>query len=619
MSEENVLQQENSKGGVKTGYVVFIAVLAAVIAGALLPAKARMVDMLWIVSISVTAAVVLTSIIGRDGGELGGLTILVHCCAIFHILAAVATARLIIKYNTAGDVVEFFGSLASLGSALTIIIVVSAGAVAGVILSAVAVGAASRKAKKFIDETAAFKIVGVETDLNTGIIDYKTAEELKDKIISQIQFHRNIRADFKSLSWDIAVGGCTIAVVIIVLLVQAGLEADARTEAMGIFSELITGYVIVVVCLMLAITVSIACLLAKTSGIKGEKLEPESEKINLYEKEKKDAEQVELLNPDFAEVAKKHNLDEMEHSVSEPDSEQNKEDEQEGWFEDLDEQQKEVADQFEEISELDNIEVKKEENSQKDQLSQKQAEPATAEPPAAAEEEEEEEEEESEEEKQGLPDEQESQKIEDGPEKMQEEQTEQQEVDLPAIIPIGEVFGSLDEYYNELCETVRKVPYSMGPVLFAAENFDQLPVTVVVNTAARLAQAGLKTVIIDADPERDALSTVFEIDKTEAEGQALESCIKGLYVSCRDGFVNKNASDLAEMFKEVSRGFDCGIIYAPNMNSRPDPVQLIHSVNTAVIFSDKYIDDDNIYNLAISSQCRVIAVMLPPDSAAPSE
>jgi hypothetical protein len=127
-------------------------------------------------------------------------------------------------------------------------------------------------------------------------------------------------------------------------------------------------------------------------------------------------------------------------------------------------------------------------------------------------------------------------------------------------------------HYEEISELIlSKSADGTKTILMAAESTTELPVTVPVNIAMRLAEKQQKCLLIDLDFERGAISKVFDIDYRDLEERtrAIATCINGLRVwpAISAGKDNRapDAGSLKQALNDFKGQYDCLIVYAPNI------------------------------------------------------
>lgn len=147
--------------------------------------------------------------------------------------------------------------------------------------------------------------------------------------------------------------------------------------------------------------------------------------------------------------------------------------------------------------------------------------------------------------------------------------------------------------YETIAELIESKTSGIGgqdkTILMAAENVEELPVTIPVNIAMRLAQKNQRCLLIDLDLERDAIAKVFDVDSVAvgkgAEAKAIGTCIGNLWVwvpqtqkrafgSASGGLwpaslpSSSDKVDKANLKKTISSledQYDSLIVYAPNV------------------------------------------------------
>ncbi|HEG43180.1 MAG TPA: hypothetical protein ENH94_03930 [Phycisphaerales bacterium] len=177
-------------------------------------------------------------------------------------------------------------------------------------------------------------------------------------------------------------------------------------------------------------------------------------------------------------------------------------------------------------------------------------------------------------------------------------------VATPKSVQVGVIdkFDDIDDYYDKIAGRVCKLKKDQMPVLFAADGIDDLPVTVAVNVGIRLAQEGLRTLLIDADGERNAIARVFDVEPGASEKDSVETCIEDLFVWT----IDKGCK--GSLFKEMIQSCDRVVIYAPNLGSSSIGKAIAGLSKNAIVFSKKTECDDKLSALLKTGQCQLLAV-----------
>jgi hypothetical protein len=289
---------------------VFTAGALSLLGGLLLPMPMRLLDVLWVLSLCLSAALLLITLSAKESGELSSFPLLLVVASVLRIALTVASARLIFLGGTGGAIIEAIGKpIAAAGSPVwTIIIAPLVAVVVGIVIY----GATKRITKaslRFAFEIMPLKKIGIETDLNSGIINDHKAGELKDRISRETQFYLNMAGVTKLMRCDAAMAG------VVVLVTVAGQTAittiDRMTPDANVLTQtyvsLATGAAILALGPAVIIALASAYLLGKSSlslgGGNSDDQPQRSETIEIVSEETGENEEVELLNPDFAAVA----------------------------------------------------------------------------------------------------------------------------------------------------------------------------------------------------------------------------------------------------------------------------------------------------------------------------
>ena len=175
-------------------------------------------------------------------------------------------------------------------------------------------------------------------------------------------------------------------------------------------------------------------------------------------------------------------------------------------------------------------------------------------------------------------------------------------------MPVIDKFDDIDDYYDKIAGRVCKLKKDQMPVLFAADGIDDLPVTVAVNVGIRLAQEDLRTLLIDADGERNAIVRVFDVEAGASEKDSVETCIENLFVWT----IAKGCK--GSLFKKMIRSCDRVVIYAPNLGSSNIGRAIAGLSKNAIVFSKKTEYDDKLSALLKAGKCQLLAVAVTPQN-----
>jgi hypothetical protein len=311
MSEaEQITEKYSAQVVISRNEFIFTTAAAALLAGLLAPVGARLVDVLWVLSVCLTGAVVLIGLAAKESGELSSFPLLLVAGSWLRIALAAASARLIFLGGRGGVIIESIGGAIGSGGAIgTVIMMAVAAASAGLVVYS-ATRRITKASLNFAFDTMPLKKISIETELNAGIIDSDKAASLKDKVASETQFYLNMSGVTKILCCDAAVA------VLVVILTGAGQIAITAIDRMNTsgdaltqtYASLASGVAILALGPAVLTAMAAAHLLGKSSLSLGgrDSTEQHSRTIKIVSAKTGRKEQVELLNPDFFQVEPQH-------------------------------------------------------------------------------------------------------------------------------------------------------------------------------------------------------------------------------------------------------------------------------------------------------------------------
>ena len=185
----------------------------------------------------------------------------------------------------------------------------------------------------------------------------------------------------------------------------------------------------------------------------------------------------------------------------------------------------------------------------------------------------------------------------------------------PEVSPPAQKPAGIEDYYKDISSRIERLSKDQMPVLLAAERIGDLPVTIAVNTAILLTQKGHKCLLIDADPERNAIAKVFEIPLDKIKNRGVPTCIENLSIWTSRKLPDAEAASLKKLIDVATKRYDRVMIYAPNMNSAKIREKLPLVAANAVIFSADNEVDNALCKLMDSGDCQTLAVMPPAQTA----
>jgi len=163
------------------------------------------------------------------------------------------------------------------------------------------------------------------------------------------------------------------------------------------------------------------------------------------------------------------------------------------------------------------------------------------------------------------------------------------------------------DYYAAIIELIESEPVddsgTTRTILMGAWHVAELAVTIPVNVGMRLAQQGLRCLLVDVDSKRDAIAKVFDVEDgsydqiRQGHGEesqrnfGISTCITNLRVlpakSFCDGERGVDMMCVREAIAAVQDRYDRIIIYAPNMKRLRKLAGAGGCIDEAVMFGDE--------------------------------
>ena len=140
--------------------------------------------------------------------------------------------------------------------------------------------------------------------------------------------------------------------------------------------------------------------------------------------------------------------------------------------------------------------------------------------------------------------------------------------------------------YDHLFGVIKKQNGRMNSLLLAANSLNDLPVTVPVNLAVRLARTR-KCLLIDLDLRRNAVAQVFEV-QTETDRFKTGSHttqIENLSIWPARNFELLRHMNLRLLIEGALKKYDFVLIYAPYLTTLPDRRQVAACARQAIAFT----------------------------------
>ena len=123
---------------------------------------------------------------------------------------------------------------------------------------------------------------------------------------------------------------------------------------------------------------------------------------------------------------------------------------------------------------------------------------------------------------------------------------------------------SLEQYYQKLTEMILSIKKEKKQgILLTSPTDTPLGVHIAVNVAIRLASAGQKTLLIDAEPRRYAVAKAFELDASKTLAGPQKTCIENVSVFTAGNTETQAIGRTVLAMEKLHDRFDKILIYGP--------------------------------------------------------
>lgn len=458
-----------------------LAVAVCVLGGILVPLPNWGMDVSLIINLCLAAALVLIGWTARQAAELSALPGLLTLATTIRIISHVSATRMIYLEGYGGMLLSLAGGVtAALQSPWIRVIwpIVAGMALLSIVQTARRI---QRTTMTFTEEIQISRELAIHTRYRKGQMDRDSAELSRQALDRETVFYRGIASAFNLLRIEGVVVMLTLGFLCI------GFGGSSIREAEKVLSDprylsLLTAAAVMSITPELLIAMAFRRLAGVLTAdwpkeISGQPIP--AEKITIISRQSGQAEEVELLNPDFRETSRET----MEATLSRSDSEQ----------------------------------------------------VASFEPAGVA----------------------------------------HQKIRPPEEYKAR--YSSMDDYYVDLCGTVRQAGKM---IMMAAAELAHLPVTVAVNTAIRLAKDGETVLMINAEPGRNAIAEVFDLQESSGNNMAAASCIANLSIWLGREFVEGKPDHLTNLAAQYQRI----LIYAPQILTLSSGTDLARLTDQVILF-----------------------------------
>jgi len=192
--------------------VTLAVCVVAILIVLVIPIPTWMLDILLSVNISISIVVLLSTIYLRNPVEFAVFPSLLLMLTLFRLSLNVASTRLILANADAGSVIDAFGGFVTSGNPIVGIIIFSILVIIQFVVITKGAGRISEVAARFTLDAMPGKQMGVDADLNAGLITEDQARQRRSSIEREADFYGSMDGATKFVRGD-AIAGLIITIV----------------------------------------------------------------------------------------------------------------------------------------------------------------------------------------------------------------------------------------------------------------------------------------------------------------------------------------------------------------------------------------------------------------------
>ena len=238
-----------------------------ILAVLIIPVPTWVLDILLSLNISISVVVLLATIYLRNPVEFAIFPSMLLILTLFRLSLNVAATRLILANGDAGSVINAFGSFVTSGSYVVGFIMFSILIVIQFVVITRGAGRISEVAARFTLDAMPGKQMGVDADLNAGLINEEQARARRRGIEQEADFYGAMDGATKFVRGD-AIAGIIITLVNIVggLIIGMLLQGLAFTDALQLYTRLTIGDGLVSQVPALIVSVAAGMIVTRTAS-----------------------------------------------------------------------------------------------------------------------------------------------------------------------------------------------------------------------------------------------------------------------------------------------------------------------------------------------------------------
>lgn len=199
----------------KAADLLFVGALFGTVLLLVLPVPSLLLDVLLAASIGVSLLMLLIVVYVKEPAEFSGFPTLLLAITLYRLALNVASTRLILIDGFAGEIISSFGSFVVRGNYFVGAVVFLILVVINFMVITKGAGRIAEVAARFTLDAMPGKQMGIDAELNAGIIDETTAQQRRQKIQREAEFYGSMDGASKFVRGD-AIAGILITLINIV-------------------------------------------------------------------------------------------------------------------------------------------------------------------------------------------------------------------------------------------------------------------------------------------------------------------------------------------------------------------------------------------------------------------
>jgi len=250
----------------KKGDLFFVIALFGTIVLLVLPIPALLLDLLLAASIGISLLMLLIIIYVKDPAEFSGFPTLLLAITLYRLALNVASTRLILVEGHAGSIIDAFGHIVIRGNYVVGAVVFLILVVINFMVITKGAGRIAEVAARFTLDAMPGKQMGIDAEMNAGLIDEATATRRRAKVQKEADFYGAMDGASKFVRGD-AIAGILITLInvlggFVIGIVQKGMPV---VEALQKYTVLSIGDGLVAQVPALVVSVAAGILVTRAS------------------------------------------------------------------------------------------------------------------------------------------------------------------------------------------------------------------------------------------------------------------------------------------------------------------------------------------------------------------